>query len=337
MLSFLVTGGLGFIGSHVCVELIKTGYRVIIIDNLENSKISVLDSIKYFDHKDNVIFYQKNILDNIDYLFENHDIYGVIHLAGLKAVNESVQNPLLYYDKNLNMLINLLKTMNKYNCKKLIFSSSCTVYGSLKAPFTEDMQNIGCNISSSYGKTKYFQEQILQDLYNSDKLWSIIILRYFNPVAAHESGLIGEDPNGVPNNLMPIIYKVINGEYKELTIYGKDYDTYDGTCVRDFIHVVDLAKGHIKSIIKLLENNIFIYNLGTGNGISVLTLVNNFIKINKITDFNYKFVDRRRGDVDILYALTTKAENELGWKAEKTLDDMCIDGYNYVKKINTKI
>jgi UDP-glucose 4-epimerase len=330
----LVTGGLGFIGSHTVVELLQNNYNVIIIDNLVNSSKNVLNNIfkiTQISDKNRLKFFNIDIRDyfNIEMLFSKNKIIGVIHFAALKAVNESIKKSLLYYDNNINGTINLLKIMEKYNCKKFIFSSSATVYGNNTYPVDEN-SSTGIGITSPYGYTKYMIEQILKDTYISDKSWSIVILRYFNPIGAHSSGLIGENPNDIPNNLFPYLLKVANNTLSELSIFGKDYDTPDGTCIRDFIHVVDLARGHIKALL-LLDNsntNIHIYNLGTGKGTSVLELIQSFEKVNKIK-LNYKFVSRRDGDLPIVYAKTNKSLDELDWKCEYTIDDMCKHGYNF--------
>lgn len=335
-MNILVTGGLGFIGSHTCVELLNAGHNVVIIDNLYNSKIEVLDNIcKITNNSNNIKFIEGDLnkIDDIENIFKEYkNINAVIHFAGLKAVSESIQNPLMYYNYNIGMTLNLLNIMNKYNCKNIIFSSSATVYGtSGKSPVSEnDITGIG--LTNPYGKTKYFIEQILKDLYNSDNTWSIIILRYFNPVGAHKSGLIGEDPLDIPNNLMPYILKVANGTYQQLNVFGNNYDTVDGTCVRDFIHVVDLARGHIAALKKVNENKIHIYNLGTGKGTSVLELINIFISTNKLTNFRYVFSGKREGDIPVLYSTAEKAKNELNWYTTHSLEDVCRDGYNFCCK-----
>lgn len=324
-MSILVTGGLGFIGSHVCVELLST-YDVVIIDNLSNSKITVLDKIKEITKK-NPLFYQTDMvhIQNLDSIFKSCNINTVIHLAGLKAVGESVKNPLIYYQTNLVILLNLLQVMKDNNCKNLIFSSSATVYGDQPAPYKETYST-GVNISNPYGKTKYFAEQILQDLYKADNSYNITILRYFNPIGAHSSGLIGEDPNDKPNNLMPFILKTAMRQYDVLNIFGEDYDTDDGTCVRDYIHVVDLAKGHVAVIKKL--SGVQIYNLGTGEKVSVLDIIDCFEKTNRI-NINTQYAERRAGDLAIMYADVEKAKKELDWKTEKNLKTMCRDAWNY--------
>ena len=331
-MKILVTGGTGYIGSHTCVELLKNGYEVIIIDNLCNSKKEVVDNIEKITNKQ-VQFVEGDVRDKdlLRTIFKNNKIAAVIHFAGLKAVGESVEKPLLYYQNNLDSTLNLCEIMNEFNVKKLIFSSSATVYGNpVKLPITEDME-VG-KTTNPYGTSKYFLERILNDLYISDNEWSIALLRYFNPVGAHESGLLGEDPNGIPNNLMPYIVKVATNELECLSVFGNDYDTPDGTGVRDYIHVVDLARGHVMAIDKILNTTgVNIYNLGTGVGYSVLDLVNTFEKVNGIK-INKKIVGRRAGDIAACYADSTKAYKELGWKAELNLEDMVKSSYNYALK-----
>ena len=330
-MKILVTGGCGFIGSHTCVELLENGYEVVIIDDLSNSKEDVIDRIKKITNKD-LDFYKGQVQDAelLNKIFKEHKIDAVIHFAGYKAVGESVKEPLMYYHNNLLSTIILCETMKKYDCKRIVFSSSATVYGKPKElPIKEDFP---LSTTNPYGTTKLMIERILGDLYNSDNSWSIAILRYFNPIGAHESGLIGENPNDIPNNLMPYIVKVATGELPQLNIFGNDYDTPDGTGVRDYIHVVDLAKGHIKAIEKVLKDEkIDYYNLGTGNGYSVLDLVNTFQKVNDI-EVKYQITDRRPGDIDACYADPEKAYKELGWKAEKGIEEMCRDAYNFVIK-----
>ncbi len=330
-MKILVTGGCGYIGSHTCVELLNEKYEVVIVDNLSNSKEDVVDKIKKITGKD-VKFYKVDVcnFDEMDKIFKKEKVEAVIHFAGYKAVGESVHEPLMYYRNNLDSTLTLLEVMKKYNCKKIVFSSSATVYGKPhKLPITEDFP---LSTTNPYGSTKLMIEMILKDLYVSDNEWSIAILRYFNPIGAHKSGLIGENPNGIPNNLMPYIVKVANKELKELSIFGNDYDTIDGTGVRDYIHVVDLAKGHIKAIKKVSKKKgVEAYNLGTGKGYSVLQIVNTFMKVNNI-DVPYKIVARRPGDIDACYASTDKAFKELKWKANLEIDEMCKDAYNFVKK-----
>ncbi len=325
----LVTGGMGYIGSHTVVELLENNYEVIIVDNLVNSKIDVLDKIETITGK-KPKFYQYDLCnyDDLEKIFKENKIDVVIHFAGLKAVGESCEKPLLYYQNNLVSTMNLLKIMGQYDCKKIVFSSSATVYGSPKSlPIKEDFP---LSTTNPYGSTKLFIEYILKDLYKSDPTWSIAILRYFNPIGAHESYLLGENPNGIPNNLMPYIMKVATKELDHLNIFGNDYNTKDGTGVRDYIHVVDLAKGHIKAVEKVLKTNkVDCYNLGTGTGYSVLEMVNLFKKVNNV-DVPYKIVERRSGDIAECYADPTYAKEELGFVAEKSLEDMVRDSYQYI-------
>jgi len=329
----LVTGGCGYIGSHTCCELLDNGYDVVIIDNLSNSKSDVIDKITEITGKD-VKFYEGDVCDKniLETIFNENEIDAVIHFAGLKAVGESVAKPLMYYRNNLDSTLSLLEVMNEHNCKKIAFSSSATVYGSPKElPIRESFD---LSTTNPYGSTKLYIEGILKDLYVSDKDWSIAILRYFNPIGAHKSGLIGENPNGIPNNLMPYILKVATKELEILNVFGNDYDTHDGTGVRDYIHVVDLAKGHIKAIEKVLNSTgVDCYNLGTGTGYSVLDIINTFERVNNIK-VNYRIVDRRPGDIAACYADPSYAFEKLGWKAELGIEDMCKDAYNYV--MNTK-
>lgn len=332
MLRVLVTGGTGYIGSHTCVLLLEQGYDVVIIDNLVNSKKEVVSKIENITSK-RVKFYEGDVCDKelLREIFTNNEIDAVIHFAGLKAVGESVKMPLWYYQNNIDSTLSLCEVMNEFSVKKIIFSSSATVYGNpSKLPITEDMEVGGT--TNPYGSSKLFIEKILQDLYVSDSEWAVTLLRYFNPVGSHESGLLGEDPNGIPNNLMPYIVKVACGELECLSIFGDDYETSDGTGVRDYIHVVDLALGHIKALDNMMDKNgVSIYNLGTGNGYSVLEMVQTFEKINKVK-VNYRIVGRRDGDIAACYADSSKAYKELGWKAEKSLDDMVSSAYNYILK-----
>lgn len=332
-MSILVTGGAGFIGSHTVVELQEAGYDVVVVDNFVNSNEKALENIKKITGKD-VKFYKVDLLDapEVKRVFdENPDIEAVIHFAGLKAVGESVAKPILYYHNNLTGTLVLLDEMKKHNVKKFIFSSSATVYGAPdKVPITEDMP--ANRATNPYGETKVMIERILTDVYKADNDWSVILLRYFNPIGAHESGLLGEAPNGIPNNLMPYINKVATGELDHLNVFGNDYPTPDGTGVRDYIHVVDLAKGHIKAIEKAMSTKgVNIYNLGTGHGYSVLDIVKNFEKATGIT-IKYEITARRPGDIAECYADPTKAKNELGWVAEKNLEDMCKDSWNFTQK-----
>ncbi len=327
----LVTGGAGYIGSHTVVELLNKGDEVIIVDNLVNSKEEVLENIKKITKKD-FKFYKIDLRDreNIEKIFEeNKDISAVIHFAGLKAVGESVSKPLEYYDNNIYGTLVLLETMKKYNVKKIIFSSSATVYGNPKTvPIKEDFP---LSATNPYGQTKLMLEQILTDVYTADNTWSIILLRYFNPIGAHESGLIGEKPNGIPNNLMPYINQVALGKLDHLNVFGGDYNTPDGTGVRDYIHVVDLAKGHLKALERAEKvTGVEAFNLGTGTGYSVLDIVKNFEKATG-QKVKYEIVARRPGDIAECYADPTKAEKILGWKAEKNLEEMCRDSWKFTK------
>ena len=326
----LVTGGAGYIGSHTCVELLNNGHDVIIVDNLSNSKPEVINRIKELTGKD-FKFYKADILNKkeIDKIFKENNIEAVIHFAGLKAVGESVKIPLRYYYNNVTGTLVLCEVMQKHNVKKMVFSSSATVYGKSKTvPITEDFP---LSATNPYGRTKLMIEEILRDIYISDNDWSIALLRYFNPIGAHESGRIGEDPNGIPNNLMPYITQVAIGKRERLNVFGDDYDTHDGTGVRDYIHVVDLAKGHLKALEKVMATKgVEAYNLGTGVGYSVLDVVRKFEKVTG-KKIPYVITSRRPGDIDKCYADPTKACKELRWKAEKTLEDMCKDAWNWQK------
>lgn len=329
-MSILVTGGAGFIGSHTVVELLENGEDIIILDNFCNSSSDVLDKIKQITNKD-FKFYEVNLLDekNLEKIFQENEIEAVIHFAALKAVGESVEKPIEYYHNNVTGTVILLKLMQKYNCKKLVFSSSATVYGNpASLPIKEDFP---LSTTNPYGSTKLMMEQVLQDVCIADKDFSVAILRYFNPIGAHESGLIGESPNGIPNNIMPYILKVAKGEYDALTVHGNDYNTPDGTGIRDYIHVVDLAKGHLKALDKIRqEKGAKIYNLGTGNGYSVLDLVTNFEKVNNVK-VNYKIGERRPGDIDACYADPSKAKEELGWVARYGIEEMCKDAWRFIQ------
>lgn len=322
----LVTGGLGFIGSHTIVELINNNHEVIIADNLSTSKIEVLDKL-YQITNIKPVFYQIDVTDEtkVAQIFNNHNIDGIIHFAGLKAVVESVAKPLAYYYNNVVSTMVLAKASIKYGINKFVFSSSATVYGDQPSPLKEDMELK--KTTNPYGETKAMSERILTDAANANPNFAVSLLRYFNPVGAHESGLIGEDPNGIPNNLMPFVTKVAKGILPELSLFGDDYDTVDGTGVRDYIHVVDLAKGHVRAIEQLYEG-VKIYNLGTGKGTSVLELVNAFIKVNEV-DVPYKIVDRRPGDIATTFADASKAERELGWRAELGIEDMVRDAWRF--------
>ena len=330
-MAILLPGGAGFIGSHTAIELLNAGKDIIIVDNFSNSKPEVLESIKKITGKD-FKFYEMDYLDNqkLEKVFQENKIEAVLNFAGFKAVGESVKKPIEYYKNNISGALVLLETMKKYNVKKFIFSSSATVYGDPEQiPITEDCKTGGT--TNPYGTTKLFIEQILKDIYASDNSWDICILRYFNPIGAHESGLIGEEPQGIPNNLMPYIVRVADGQLKELSVFGNDYPTPDGTGVRDYIHVVDLAKGHVKALEKLEkeQKGLFIYNLGTGKGYSVLDMVKAFEKATG-KKVPYKIAPRREGDIATCYADPKKAKEELGWSAEKTLEDMCKDSWNYI-------
>lgn len=329
----LLTGGTGYIGSHAAIELIEQGYEIEILDNLFNSKITVLDDIAKITGV-RPVFHQVDLLDKkaLDGVFERGEFDLVIHFAGLKAVGESVEKPLKYYENNVGGTINLLESMKKYGVKKIIFSSSATVYGDQGvAELTEDMTT-GVGITNPYGETKHVIEEMLKDVAEAEPDLEVTILRYFNPIGAHKSGLIGEDPNDIPNNLMPIIMKVSTGEIKELMVYGDDYDTPDGTGMRDYIHVVDLVKGHIAAIEKM-KPGVSIYNLGTGKATSVLEMIAAFEKASG-EKLPYKIVERRAGDLAEIYANPERATKELGWKAELTIDDAMNDTINYLKNVS---
>lgn len=327
-MKILVTGGTGYIGSHTCVELLNNGYDVVVVDNLCNSKLEVRDQIEKITGK-KIKMYVDDVCDKaaMRKIFEENDIDGVIHFAGLKAVGESVSKPLMYYRNNLDSSLTLLEVMSEFGCKKIVFSSSATVYGDPEElPIKESAK---LSVTNPYGATKLYIEGILKDLYVSDNDFRIVILRYFNPVGSHESFLIGEDPMGIPNNLMPYVTKVATGELPILSIFGDDYDTCDGTGVRDYIHVVDLARGHIKAI-EYINNNkgIDVFNLGTGTGYSVLEIVNTFMKVNNIS-VPYKITDRRDGDVAVCYADNKYAREKLNWVATHDLEDMVSSAYKY--------
>ena len=330
-MAVLLPGGAGYIGSHTAVELLNSGKEIVIIDNFSNSKAEVLEKIKKITGKD-FKFYEMDYRDKekLEKVFTKNDIEAVLNFAGYKAVGEPVQKPIEYYDNNINGALALLEVMKKYNVKKFIFSSSATVYGDPEViPITEECKTGGT--TNPYGTTKLFIEQILKDTYASDNTWDICILRYFNPVGAHESGLIGEEPQGIPNNLMPYVVRVAAGILPQLSVFGNDYNTPDGTGVRDYIHVVDLAKGHVLALNKLEKENkgLFIYNLGTGTGYSVLDMVKAFEKATG-KEVPYKIAPRRSGDIATCYANPKKAKEELGWEATKTLEDMCRDSWNYI-------
>ena len=332
-MKILVTGGLGYIGSHTCVELLQEGYEVVVLDNLSNSKEEVKEKIKEIKGKE-VKFYLGDMMDEqlLNNIFTTEKIDAVIDFAAYKAVGESVQKPIEYYMNNVSTVLVLLKVMTKHHVKKLVFSSSATVYGDPeRVPIKENDKTGGT--TNPYGTSKLFVEQILKDLYKADNTWDIAILRYFNPIGAHPSGLIGEEPNGIPANLMPYIAKVASKELECLSIFGNDYPTKDGTGVRDYIHVVDLAKGHIKALEKLEKESqgLYVYNLGTGIGYSVLDIVNAFEKVNHVK-VNYKITNRRSGDIAECFADPTKAKDELGWEASLGIEDMCKDAYNFILK-----
>ncbi len=326
----LVAGGAGYIGSHTAVELLEAGYEVVIADNFSNSKPEVLDRIREITNKE-FDFFEVDLTnkDATEEIFKKHQIDAVIQFAGYKAVGESVSKPIEYYQNNLLSTLVLCDLMRQYDCKKIIFSSSATVYGDPEVvPITEDSP-VG-KTTNPYGTTKAFIERILEEIVISDPEWSVVLLRYFNPIGAHRSGLIGENPNGIPNNLMPYIMKVAAGQLECLTVFGDDYPTPDGTGVRDYIHVVDLALGHIKAVEKALKDKgVHIYNLGTGHGYSVLDLIQNFEKVTG-AKVNYKIGPRRPGDIPTCYADTSKAREELGWIAKYGVEDMCRDSWHYI-------
>ena len=327
-MAILITGGAGYIGSHTCVELLESGHSLVVADNFSNSNAKSLDGIRKITKKD-FLFYETDITneDALNEIFENNEIDCIIHFAGFKAVAESVAKPIMYYENNVGSMISLCKMMQKHGVKKLIFSSSATVYkGDSPMPLTEDSPLGAIN---PYGWSKLMSEQILRDAAVANKDWSFVLLRYFNPVGAHPSGIIGENPKGIPNNLMPLIAQTAQGIHSQFTVTGDDYDTPDGTGVRDYIHVVDLAAGHVKAV-NYCEKNIGCeaFNLGTGNGISVLEMIEAFKKVNNVT-LPYSVAGRRPGDNPTVYANPSKAERVLGFKAEKTLDDMCKDTWRY--------
>ncbi|CDB90078.1 uDP-glucose 4-epimerase [Clostridium sp. CAG:253] len=327
-MKILVTGGAGFIASHTNVELLNAGYEVVIVDNLINSSRKSIDRVEELTGK-KITFYEEDLLNEkaLDDIFDKEKIDSVIHFAALKAVGESCEIPLRYFDNNLTGTLNLLKVMEKHNVKSLVFSSSATVYGKPKTvPIKEDFP---LSVSNPYGRTKLITEDMLRDIYKSDNEWNIAILRYFNPIGAHESGRIGENPNGIPNNLLPYIAKVAAGQLECVNVFGDDYDTPDGTGVRDYIHISDLADGHIKALQKLSEHpGLVTYNLGTGVGYSVLEIIKSFEKAcgKKIP---YKIAPRRAGDIDMCYADPLKAKEELGWEAARGIDKMCEDAWRW--------
>ena len=330
-MSILVTGGAGYIGSHTCIELMNAGYDVVILDNFYNCKRESLRRIRELSGKD-FQFYECDIRDRagLDRIFQKEKIDCVIHFAGLKAVGESVVKPLEYFDNNVGGTVTLLEAMRDHGCKKIVFSSSATVYGMNNvSPLREDMPVGG--VTNPYGRTKLMIEEILRDLYRADSSWGIILLRYFNPIGAHKSGRIGEDPNGIPNNLMPYITQVAIGKLECLNVCGNDYDTPDGTGVRDYIHVVDLALGHVKAVEKAEKGaGLFTYNLGTGKGYSVLDMVHAVEKASGVK-INYKIVGRRPGDIGTCYSDPSLAKAELGWQAERGLEEMCEDSWRWQK------
>lgn len=327
-MSILVTGGAGYIGSHACVELLNAGEDIVVLDNFSNSKPQALDAIRTITGKD-FPFYEVDLLDKegVDRVFSEQKIDSVIHFAGLKAVGESVAIPLRYYHNNITGTLYLCEVMAKHNVKKLVFSSSATVYGDpATVPIREDFP---LHTTNPYGSTKLMIEQILRDLHVSDPSWGIVLLRYFNPIGAHKSGLIGEDPNGIPNNLLPYVAKVATGELECLNVFGNDYPTPDGTGVRDYIHVVDLALGHLKALYKIRkEEGVLTYNLGTGNGYSVLEVVKAFEKASQKT-VRYQIAPRRPGDIATCYADPSKAKEELGWQATRGIAEMCEDSWRF--------
>lgn len=330
-MAILVTGGAGYIGSHTSVELLESGYEIVIIDNFLNSKPESLKRIKQITGKD-FKFYEVDLLDKeaLDKVFCENEIEAVIHFAGLKAVGESVAKPLWYYHNNITGTLILCEVMKKHGVKKIVFSSSATVYGNpASVPIREDFP---LSTTNPYGATKLMIENILRDVFVSDNEWSIALLRYFNPIGAHESGLIGEDPNGIPNNLMPYIAQVAAGKLEKLSVFGDDYDTKDGTGVRDYIHVVDLSRGHLKALSKVLSSTgVDAYNLGTGNGYSVLEMVKAFSEVNGV-NVPYVIAPRRPGDVPECFADPKKAKEVLGWQAEFGLETMCRDAWNFMVK-----
>lgn len=330
-MQILITGGAGYIGSHACVELLEAGYEIVVVDNFINSKPAVLKRIEEITGR-RFRFYKVDIRDRegLRKVFDENEIGAVVHFAGLKAVGESVAYPLAYYHNNVAGTIVLCQVMQEYGVKKMVFSSSATVYGHPdKVPIKEDFPLKPVN---PYGRTKFMIEEILKDVYEADNTWGISLLRYFNPVGAHPSGRIGEDPNGIPNNLMPYITQVAVGKREKLNVFGGDYPTPDGTGVRDYIHVVDLAKGHLLALEKVIrERGVSVYNLGTGRGYSVLEVVKAFAKVNGIK-IPYVITDRRPGDIAVCYADTEKAYRELGFKAERNLEDMCRDAWNWQKR-----
>lgn len=328
--AILITGGAGYIGSHTCVQLLMSGEDIVVVDNLSNSHEEALNRVKKITNRD-FKFYNADVCDEeqLTKIFKENSIKSVIHFAGLKAVGESNTIPLKYYANNLNSTLNLLKVMESFQVKNLVFSSSATVYGNPESvPITETFP---LSTTNPYGATKLMIENILKDIYAADNTWKFAILRYFNPIGAHESGIIGEDPNGIPNNLIPYITQVAVGKMNHLNIFGNDYDTEDGTGVRDYIHVVDLADGHLAALKKIEnDNGLHIYNLGTGQGYSVLEMVSFFERATG-NDIPYEIKERRKGDIASCYAYTGKAKNQLGWEAKKDIEDMCRDSWRWQK------
>ena len=335
-MNILLTGGLGFIGSHVAILLGETDHKIIIIDNLSNSSYDTLLKIqKLVKYPNHIEFIQGDVTnkEDVEKIFMSKQIDAIIHFASLKSVGESIDQPLTYYSQNINGTLNLLQMMKKYNCPKFIFSSSATVYGNQVSPLTEN-HCVGSGLTNPYGQTKYFQEQILQDFAKTMPHLEITILRYFNPVGAHPSGLIGENPNGIPNNLFPYILRVATNQYPTLSIFGNDYNTPDGTCIRDFIHVMDLAEGH-KAALQYSKSGLHYYNLGTGKGVSVLELVNCFASVNQVS-IPYQIKERRQGDLECVYADASKAKKYLKWQTTRTVEDICKDGYFFIKQNQNK-
>lgn len=328
MENILVTGGAGYIGSHTVVELLESGYGVVVVDNLSNSNKESMNRVKKITGK-SPVFHEADVRDRaaMEKIFTENKIDYVIHFAGLKAVGESCVKPIEYYDNNLYGTLVLLEVMREHGCKKIVFSSSATVYGTPeRLPLDESCRTGGT--TNPYGTSKYFQEIMLNDVYKADNEWTVVLLRYFNPVGAHPSGLIGEDPRGIPNNLTPYIAKVAIGELKEVGVFGNDYDTPDGTGVRDYIHVVDLAKGHVAAISKIKDSGVYTYNLGTGVGYSVLDVIHAYEKACGHA-IPYAIKPRRAGDIAACYADASKAEKELGWKAQYGIDEMCASSWNW--------
>lgn len=330
-MKILVTGGAGYIGSHTCVELLAKGHEVVIVDNFVNASPKSVERVRKISGK-NAELYEGDIRDSalLDKIFASHKIDWVIHFAGLKAVGESCAKPVEYYDNNIGGTLVLLQAMRKAGCKKIVFSSSATVYGTPERLPLDETCRVG-GTTNPYGSSKFFQEIMLEDVYKADNEWTVVLLRYFNPVGAHESGLIGEDPKGIPNNLTPYIAKVAIGELKEVGVFGDDYDTHDGTGVRDYIHVVDLAKGHVTAIDKIKNGGVHVYNLGTGVGYSVLDVIHAFEKAcgHKLA---YSIKPRRAGDIAACYADAAKAKRELGWQAELGIDEMCSSLWKWQSK-----